>query len=214
MDFQQYRDLKEAAPAPGEVKPGAGLSPLPAAPPTLGPLHCNGLGQSAPVVQGFFPPDTHGAVGANHFGQIVNSGIKFYSKALTGNCPTSNVLTLSLFGFFGYTAQALFDPRILCDLTYNRWIVSAEAFPESTVQRQFIAVSVDSGRPRVLHLRLQRDRLHQDKRRVLGLPQIFTDEDAVIRLPTSLTPATSGTVVWLPKHRIMRAGLCFCFSTI
>ena len=53
MDFKQYRDLKKAAPAPGEVKP-AGLSPLPAAPPTLGPLHCNGLGQTAPVVGGSF----------------------------------------------------------------------------------------------------------------------------------------------------------------
>src|ERR1044071_4128614 len=43
MDFQQYRDLKEAAPAPGEMKPES--LGLPAAPPILGPLHCVGLGE-------------------------------------------------------------------------------------------------------------------------------------------------------------------------
>jgi hypothetical protein len=143
MDFQQYLDLKKIAPATGEVKPGPSLAP--AARPILGPLHCAGLNQTMPVVQGFAPPDTHGAVGANHYGQIVNSAIRFYSKGLSGSCPTSIVMTRMLSSFFGYSAQALFDPRILYDLTYNRWIVSAEAFPESaTVQHQFIAASVDS----------------------------------------------------------------------
>jgi hypothetical protein len=212
MDFEQYLNLKKRAPAPGAVvRPGAGLAP--AAPPTLGPLHCNGLGQSAPIVQGFFPPDTHGAVGRNHFGQIVNSGIKFYSKALTGNCPTSNVLTLSLFSFFGYTNQALFDPRILYDLTYNRWIVSVEAFPESpTVQLQFIAVSVDSDPTHGFFI------YSFNATGFIGIngafwdyPQIGYDEDAVILTANKFNPGFIGaTVVWLPKHR-MYAGLGFSF---
>lgn len=210
MDFQQYRDLKEAAPAPGEIK---SLSPLPAAPPTLGPLHCNGLGESAPIVQGFFPPDTHGAVGRNHFGQIVNSAIKFYSKALSGNCPTSTVFQSSLFSFFGYTTQALFDPRILYDLTYNHWIVSAEAFPESpTVQHQFIAVSVDSDPTHGFFI------YDFNATGFIGIngafwdyPQIGYDEDAVILTANKFNPFYIGsTAVFLPKHR-MYAGLGFSF---
>ena len=40
------------------------------------------------------------------------------------------------------TSQRLFDPRVIYDLDYNRWIISAIASPESTtVQRFFFAVS-------------------------------------------------------------------------
>ena len=211
MDFQEYRDLKEAAHAPGEGKP-EGLSPLPAAPPTLGPLHCNGLGQTGIVVQGFFPPDTHGAVGRNHFGQIVNSAIRFYSKALTGSCPTSIVLNQSLFSFFGYTNQALFDPRLLYDLTYNRWIVSAEAFAESAaVQHQFIAVSVDSDPTHGFFIYDFNARVWVGNGVFWDYPQIGYDEDAVILTGNKFNPGYIGsTPVFLPKHR-MYAGLGFSY---
>ena len=211
MDFQQYRDLKRAALAPGQAKPERFLA-LPAAPPTLGPLHCNALGQSAPVVQGFFPPDTHGAVGANHFGQILNSAIRFYTKALTGNCPTSTVMNVSLFSFFGYTTQALFDPRLLYDLTYNRWIVSAEAFAESvSVQRQFIAVSRDSDPTHGFFIYSFNAREWVGTGVFWDYPQIGYDEDAVILTGNKFNPGYIGsTPVFLPKHR-MYAGLGFSY---
>jgi hypothetical protein len=211
MDFQEYRDLKRAAPAPGQVKPER-VSALPAAPPTLGPLHCNGLGQSAPVVQGFFPPDTHGAVGTNYYGQVVNSAIRFYSKALTANCPTSTVVNLSLFSFFGYTTQALFDPRILYDLTYNRWIVSADAEPESgQIQYQFIAVSVDSDPTHGFNIYQFNAGDWIGFNVFWDYPQIGYDEDAVILTANKFNPNYIGsTAVFLPKHR-MYAGLDFDF---
>jgi len=209
MDFQQYRDLKEAAPAPG-MKPES--LALPAAPPTLGPLHCVGLGETDSVVQGFFPPDTHGAVGKNDFGQIVNSAIKFYSKALTGNCPASVRLNQSLFSFFGYTNQALFDPRILYDLTYNRWVVSAEAFAESAaVQRQFIAVSHDSDPTHGFFIYTFNARDWVGNGVFWDYPQIGYDEDAVILTGNKFNPGYIGsTPVFLPKHR-MYAGLGFSY---
>src|SRR5262249_27543936 len=87
-DFEQYRALKATAgPAAGEVKEEAGLAPVPEAIPTLGPLHCNGIGENAPVAGGVYPPDTHGAVGANHYCQVVNIAIRCYSRTLSGNCP-------------------------------------------------------------------------------------------------------------------------------
>lgn len=83
------------------------------------------------------PPDTHGAVGAQHFVEVTNSHVDIYEK---GN--VANHTSISHAAFFGYTTQALFDARAVYDLTFNRWVIMAEAFPESaTTQFHFIAVS-------------------------------------------------------------------------
>jgi hypothetical protein len=90
--------------------------------------------------QGFRPPDTHGAVGTTHFVQVTNSHIDMWTRQNTQALPLAKSVTLAT--FFGYTAQTLFDPRVVYDSTWNRWIVTADAFAESsTVQRFFIAVS-------------------------------------------------------------------------
>jgi hypothetical protein len=214
MDFQQYLDLKKAAPAPGEMKPEAQETPSsPDALPILGPLRCLGLGQTDAVAGGSFPPDTHGAMGANHYGQVVNSAIRFYSRALSGSCPTSIVLSVRLSSFFNYFAQGLFDPRILYDLTYNRWIVSAEAFAESAaVQRQFIAVSRDSDPTHGFFIYNFNARTWVGSGVFWDYPQIGYDEDAVILTGNKFHPGYVGsTPVFLPKHR-MYAGLGFSFS--
>lgn len=210
MNFQQYLDLKRAGPAPGEVKSEAYQAPSkPEALPILGQLRCAALGQTDPVTGNSFPPDTHGAMGANHYGQVVNSAIRFYSRALTGNCPTSIVLTKSLASFFGYFAQGLFDPRILYDLTYNRWIVSAEAFPESAaVQRQFIAVSQDPNPTNGFLIYNFNARDWVGSGIFWDYPQIGYDEDAVILTGNKFMGQNfiGATAVFLAKHR-MYAGL-------
>ncbi len=90
---------------------------------------------------GLLPPDTHGAVGLEHYVQVVNSHIDIYEKCGSN----TQVKSLPLSAFFGYFEQILFDPRIIYDPTWNRWVVIAEAFPESeTIQRQFIGVSTGS----------------------------------------------------------------------
>ena len=91
------------------------------------------------TTQGLRPPDTHGAVTA-HFVQVTNSHIDMWTRQNTQALPLAKSVTLAT--FFGYTAQTLFDPRVVYDSTWNRWIVTADAFAESsTVQRFFIAVS-------------------------------------------------------------------------
>src|SRR5262249_14693768 len=73
IDSGHYSALKAGPYGPARgARQGGGNAPLPAAPPTLGGLHCNGLGQNAPVTGNHFPPDTHAAIGANHLGQVVN----------------------------------------------------------------------------------------------------------------------------------------------
>jgi hypothetical protein len=101
----------------------------------------NFSGHSA--TEGFRPPDTHGAVGTTHFVQITNSHIDMWTRQNTATLPLAKSVTLAT--FFGYTAEALFDPRVAYDSTWNRWIVTADAFAESsTVQRFFIAVSTSA----------------------------------------------------------------------
>ena len=110
------------------------LAPL--APPVLRQFNFNGHSST----QGLRPPDTHGAVGTTHFVQVTNSHIDMWTRQNTGPLPLAKSVTLAT--FFGYTTETLFDPRVVYDSTWNRWIVTADAFAESsTVQRFFIAVS-------------------------------------------------------------------------
>ena len=93
--------------------------------------------------EGLRPPDTHGAVGVTHFVQITNSHIDMWTRQNTAMLPLAKSVTLAT--FFGYTTETLFDPRVVYDSTWNRWVVTADAFPESgTVQRFFIAISTSA----------------------------------------------------------------------
>jgi hypothetical protein len=88
-------------------------------------------------VDGVMPPDTHGAVGPQEFVEVTNMHIDIFQRA-----DPTQLTHISLAAFFGYSTQALFDPRAVYDSDWNRWIITADAFPESaTVQYQFIAVS-------------------------------------------------------------------------
>jgi len=218
MDLQEHVDLKGGGPARGQVKPEAGQAQPTSS--TLGPLNCDGIGQSA--AGGFFPPDTHGAVGVNHYGEIVRSRIRFYTKDLTGSCPTGEpVMDVTLDSFFNYFTQGITNPRLLYDLTYNRWIVSAVASPESSiVQYQFIAVSVDSDPTHGFFF-------YGDSGAPVGAfnahnwigptgklweyPQIGYDEDAVILTGNKIGRRNffdqyiGSTAVFLSKHRMYAA---------
>lgn len=140
MDPAEYNAAKqsvERAPRVASrysILPQAALAPL--APPVFG-TSFEGANQSA--AGGLFPPDTHGAVGLNQFVEVVNTIMNVYTKA--GVLQSSRTLN----NFFGYSAQTLFDPRVVYDTTWNRWIVTADAFAESTtVQRFFFAISLTS----------------------------------------------------------------------
>jgi len=133
-----YKALKaKAAQAPQALAaPGiTGLAPL--APTVLtNPISFEGI--DSVTAGNFRPPDTEGAVGLNHFVEIVNSHLDIYQKA----APNNHVSGVSLRDFFGYNTKPLFDPRVIYDSVSQRWIVSADAFAESpTVQWFFFAVS-------------------------------------------------------------------------
>jgi hypothetical protein len=136
MDRSEYEAAKARANfwGPGAAKPFTEtLAPL--ATPVIRTNNFNGHS----ATEGLRPPDTHGAIGPNHFVQVTNSHIDMWSRS--GSLAKS----VTLATFFGYTTETLFDPRVIFDSTWKRWIVTADAFAESsTVQRFFIAVSKTS----------------------------------------------------------------------
>lgn len=89
------------------------------------------------------PPDTHGAVGHTQYVQTVNQRVRVYSKAPQPGTSAPTLLRDDpLDSFFQYFDTMIFDPRVVYDSDAQRWIISAEAMPNSpTEQWHFIAVS-------------------------------------------------------------------------
>lgn len=173
MPADQYAELKARLQAQG----WAAGKPLDAqaATPALAPVMLVGPNvQGATNVDGLFPPDTHGAIGLDHFVEVTNSHIDIFDRA-----DPSQRTSISLAAFFGYDTRTLFDPRVVYDSVWNRWIVTAEAFQESsTVQFHFIAVSSTSD-PRAPYF-IYGLNVTFNEGDFWDYPQLGFDQDAVI----------------------------------
>jgi len=135
MEPAAYKAAKEqaalAAKAPTQ-KPA-----MPASPVDPGLVYqFEGVNQT--TASGWYPPDASGTVGHAHVVQVVNNHIDMYSR------PSTLVKSVSLNTFVGYFTQALFDPNIVYDSRWRRWVFTCPAFQESAaVQYFFVCVSVD-----------------------------------------------------------------------
>ena len=142
MDEDEYKAHKEGGSYSPYLRAVDSDAPAFAAPATLKNVNCTGILQN-----GWVPPDTHGAIGHTHYLQVVNSEIRGYSKAdlagdVGGAACAPAVLSSTLNGFMGYFTQSLFDPRVVYDPQWKRFIVTAVAFPENaSTQYHFIAIS-------------------------------------------------------------------------
>jgi hypothetical protein len=87
------------------------------------------------------PPDTHGAVGLNHFVEATNGmGLSIFEK-----WGGALVRSTTLDGFFKYADHLIFHPRVVYDRTMNRWVIFAESLPrDASFQFVFLAVSKTS----------------------------------------------------------------------
>ncbi len=138
IDEAQYAQIKRAADLaprmasrPGALAPDSPLAAV--ALKFVGATECDGPGGC------WVPPDVAGAIGKSQFVSVSNDVFEVRSRG--------GVLlqTKSLNGLFGYSATAMFDPRVQWDEEYQRWIVIADAFPiDSTHQYLGVAVSKNS----------------------------------------------------------------------
>ncbi|GIK12355.1 MAG: hypothetical protein DYG83_18030 [Candidatus Brocadia sp. AMX2] len=136
-DPQKYEEMKKQAQDRAKA-PQCRPPEAPLAPPGIKGINIAGVNQT--TAGGWYPPDTHGAVGLYHFVEITNSHVDIYRKS-------NQVLekSVSLNAFFGYWDEALFDPRCIFDHIWNRFIITAEAFPEiDGDQWHFIGISQTS----------------------------------------------------------------------
>jgi hypothetical protein len=137
-----YKDLKARADQDTSRQAASGgaiASSTLLAPAITNPINFDGV--DSVTAGNLYPPDTHGAAGPAHFVQITNSHLDIYLKT----APNTLVKSVPLSSFFTYTAQDLFDVRVIYDAQFGRWIISADAFPETTsLQKFFFAVSQTS----------------------------------------------------------------------
>jgi len=176
MDGSAYDAAKAQAAnsyVPGAVKPFTeAFAPL--VTPVIKLTNFNGHSSS----QGLRPPDTHGAVGTTHFVEVTNSHIDMYQRTNAVSLPLVKSVTLAT--FFNYTTRTLFDPRVVYDSTWHRWVVTVEAFAESaTVQRFFIGVST-SNDPTGSFFIYNIDVNFFNNNNFWDFPQLGMDQDAVL----------------------------------
>jgi hypothetical protein len=135
IDPETYRAAKNGISALGPVQEKPVTKP--AAP--LGPVGILGnfLGINQTLAGGARPPDTEGAVGHTQFVEVVNQRVVVYFK--NGFLQKSTALV----AFFG-TSEFIFDPRVVYDRDWQRWVLVASRKSTSstdTVRRFFLAVS-------------------------------------------------------------------------
>jgi hypothetical protein len=126
------------------AKKAAAKAPREPRPQSTQPLSVTGAGgggsgqnQGAPGPS-LFPPDTSGAVSGSQIVQTLNSKLAVYNKAI----PPALLCANSFATLTGYNTTTLFDPRVVYDPLWNRWVASVEAFPLSgTDQRMFLLIS-------------------------------------------------------------------------
>ena len=96
---------------------------------------------------GSIPPDTMGAVGPNHFMEVINSSVAIYNKTGTrlSHVSLDSFFTASFSGTT-YPRNGSFDPRVLYDRRSGRWfaIVLERGNPSGTQNHVILAVSASS----------------------------------------------------------------------
>lgn len=171
-DAEALRATARELPALQRPSVGGARSSAPLAPPA-GQFGFEGLNQGSTGVR---PPDTHGAVGLNHFVEVTNgAGIGIFNKS-----NGANVVTVTFASFFSYTTTLIFDPRVVYDKKWNRWVIVAEALPEPSnpsVQYVFVAVSTTSD-PTGSYFRYRFDL--PEGTDFFDFPQLGLDQDALI----------------------------------
>lgn len=137
LDAATYRQLKsKAALSAGRPTLAAPQIAVPQTPITS---TVNIAGVDA-ATAGFFPPDTHGAVGRNYFAEVTNTHLDIYLKA----APHTLAKSLSTEAWLGATPGYFSNPRMVYDPVYDRWIFLVTQFRTSADPSQYLYLAVSS----------------------------------------------------------------------
>ena len=195
MSDPDYRAAKAAAQpaAPGPLAPDSPrpqprtptqpATPTPLAPPALTTRPIDGVDQAGCTFGTLRcrPPDPHVAAGGGRSRHVVEVGNSFIGVYNRGG---ERLLSTSLSAFFDVpppppSANLLFDPRVVYDTLWNRWVVIADARPRSATEQLFhmaISLSDDATGPYFIY----KFNVATTAGDFFDFPQLGMDQDAII----------------------------------
>ena len=184
MDEAQYAAMKQAANMAPRMasRPGALASESPLAVINTkfgGATECD-AGSGCWV-----PPDVAGSIGKAQFVSVSNDVFEVRSRG--------GVLlqTKSLNGLFGYSTTAMFDPRVQYDEEYQRWIVTADAFPiDANTQFFGIAVSKTNSATGAWYIYFMNVTGFAGANNFYDFPMLGMSQDAILFTANIFTPSS------------------------
>jgi hypothetical protein len=175
--------LAPDSPRPQPRAPAQPAAPAALAPPALTTGPIDGVDQSGCTFGTFRcrPPDPHVAAGGGRSRHVVEVGNSFIGVYDRGG---ERLLSTSLSAFFDVpppppAENLLFDPRVVYDTVWNRWVVAADSRPRSAAEQLFyLAVSLtdDATGPYFVHTL----NVAMSPGDFFDFPQLGMDQDAVI----------------------------------
>jgi len=139
----------------------------------------------APPNNCWIPPDVAGSIGKSQFVSVSNDVFEVRSRG--------GVLlqTKSLNGLFGYSTTAMFDPRVQYDEEYQRWIVTADAFPiDANTQVFGIAVSKTNSATGAWYIYLLNVTGFAGANNFYDFPMLGRTQDAILLTANIFTPSS------------------------
>jgi hypothetical protein len=171
MSMKAYRAAKAAANHGQGQRATTPANATPAAPTAVG-----FAGITKSQSDGWFPPDVNGAVGGKFNVLVTNDRFVVYTKSTT---PTIKK-NVSLNTFFGYGTESMFDPRVVYDSSWNRFVTVADAFEESsTTQMLGLSVTRKSATGATWNYLINAKQICGNDVFV-DYPQVSTSQDAVL----------------------------------
>jgi hypothetical protein len=166
---------------------------------------CDGDGNSFGC---WYPPDVNAAVGSTQIVEVVNNAVEVFKKSTARTLLAETSLnTLML----GYVTEPLFDPRVLWDPFYNRWIISATSFPDGSCnQYQWLAfsTSADATKPWFVTYVNMAGADGQGCGGFWDYPQIGQNQDAVTVTANVFTSSSylGAATFNVPKYSVYQGG--------
>jgi hypothetical protein len=201
MDEAQYAAIKQAA----NLAPRASSRPGASAPDSpLAVVNTKFVGASEcdDPYGGFcwIPPDVAGSIGKSQFVSVSNDVFQVRSRGgVLLKHETLNAL-------FGYSSTAMFDPRVQYDEEYQRWIVTADAFPiDSTHQYLGVAVSKTSSATGSWYIYFTNTSSFTGTSYFYDFPGLGMSQDAILFTANIFNPSNNfvGSDLWsVAKARI------------
>jgi hypothetical protein len=176
VSMSAYKAAKaNAAAARGLAKPAAPGLNNPRGPSAPSAVGFQGINKAQS--DGWFPSDVNGAMGASFNALTTNDRYVVYKKATTATI----LKNVSLNTFFGYANQSMFDPRVVYDTVWKRFVVSADAFEESASSQIFgLAITKSSNAAGPIWDYLLNAKAVCGNDVFVDYPQISTSQDAVL----------------------------------